>query len=301
MGIHYNSQTISRVCEFEAARQFITAITAARRVLADKDVYDPDSRLFHGMTDNAGHRPRVIPHTALERFFDILQLGVAAASSHPTSSVPLQFEESPDGDFAEAFLNRFCAGKSALCITTTGEVVIAPQTAQAGDIITIFPGGSEVYTLRPIEDDRYRMVGLAYAYGYMSGEELTDIDWEDEFQQIVLDLISDKVPSNFTETNSYECNSVKALVGLIPWWEDLQWSSPEIQIADVDRRIEAFKGFTRNEQAEILHRSICEGLNIDLLNLSWRKEWWSMIQSWIDAGYLRQPLWMTRLRTYTIV
>lgn len=66
----------------------------------------------------------------------------------------------------------FTCDDRAFVMLENGHVGLAPTSAQVGDIMTVFLGCWSAMVLRPIQNDRYKVVGEGYCQGVMSGEAL---------------------------------------------------------------------------------------------------------------------------------
>lgn len=54
--------------------------------------------------------------------------------------------------------------------TTSGHIGFAPSSVQTGDIIVAIVGCRQLLTLRPLDHDRYAIVGECFCNGFMNGE-----------------------------------------------------------------------------------------------------------------------------------
>ncbi|KAH8755177.1 hypothetical protein BGZ57DRAFT_933466 [Hyaloscypha finlandica] len=88
--------------------------------------------------------------------------------------VPPQSLES-EKKLAEA-LNEQAAGSEGFqCsqrffMTEKGYMGIGPTGCANGDIVCVLLGGELPYVLRPVGNERYKMVGQCYMHGIMDGE-----------------------------------------------------------------------------------------------------------------------------------
>lgn len=60
--------------------------------------------------------------------------------------------------------------------TNTGHVGMAPATIELTDKICIVIGCSMPVVLRPVENERYEVVGECYVDGFMKGEAMEALD-----------------------------------------------------------------------------------------------------------------------------
>lgn len=75
---------------------------------------------------------------------------------------------------------RFCDNRNFF-VAGNRYVGLGPDLIQEGDIVAILYGGRVPYILRP-EGDHYLLVGEAYVYGIMNGEEFDKRDVATETQ-----------------------------------------------------------------------------------------------------------------------
>lgn len=80
----------------------------------------------------------------------------------------LDAERSEAGLFARA-ARRSCYSMRA-AITSTGFVGMVPHRTQRGDVVVVIKGVSVPMVLRLEGEDRFKVVGQAYFYGFMDGE-----------------------------------------------------------------------------------------------------------------------------------
>jgi hypothetical protein len=55
-------------------------------------------------------------------------------------------------------------------LSRLGYVGMGPQYMQTGDVIAIFNGASVPFIIRPVGEDRFRLMGECYCDGIMYGE-----------------------------------------------------------------------------------------------------------------------------------
>ena len=72
--------------------------------------------------------------------------------------------------FMEAMTNR------TFLATEDGRMGVGPCLAREGDLVTVVFGASLCLVLRPVDDNRYRLVGDAYIHGAMHGELVRDVE-----------------------------------------------------------------------------------------------------------------------------
>lgn len=312
----------------QSALLILDAVVAARKALTLQGTHDADSRLSQALIDDAFQGPLdgSVEH-AFNCFLDVLRLFVD--NTNPSwegvnNDVFLPFDDSSDSDLAREYFSRFCAHSRAICLTKNADIVLTSESVQVGDIVTTLLGGTEVYLLRNAEatseveaqnTTTVQLIGLAYAHNYMNGEALTDLTWESQLLNVLLDLISEKLPTSFFSSDSLPdgftptFTRVKNLVGTLTLFENLR--SPD-DTKSTERDIPAstdllgwsslFSRSPRSRQSEILHRGLMEGIdNESPLYPTWRSGFWDIISDWMGKGYLSQPAWLAKAETYCII
>ncbi|KAL8835776.1 MAG: hypothetical protein Q9170_003170 [Blastenia crenularia] len=74
-----------------------------------------------------------------------------------------------------------------LITTSTGFLGIAPHASQKADCVVLIPGCNVPLLLRPMGEQRYKMVGSCYLHGFMEGEAIDrSSPGELHFEQVVL-------------------------------------------------------------------------------------------------------------------
>jgi hypothetical protein len=55
-------------------------------------------------------------------------------------------------------------------ISKKGFIEICPDSAEVGDLVTVFLGGTTPYLISPKDDGIYRYINECYVHGFMDGE-----------------------------------------------------------------------------------------------------------------------------------
>jgi hypothetical protein len=164
------------------------------RCLLKDPAWNPDPRngrsqdqeyIYHFLcTYRVTYEDDVLPHTdslsekAVKKVESVIQ-GLSelylynGSSSTPQLSHELTVEEYNDGVKFFAFMVE---GGRSFGKTANGRIFNAMHGPQAGDAIMALEGSETLWTLRPVGNDEYRLIGDIYVDGCMQGELYDGVD-----------------------------------------------------------------------------------------------------------------------------
>lgn len=304
--IHIYHVSPYRYLPRKEALWYMKTLVTAREALAARGVLEADNRICHGIMNISEDDlpPDFDADRALQSFITLIQLGLKAPPSleYGRNAVVLYYDQDPYGSSAHEMFRRSHTGMSTLCVTKTGKVVMTTMAVRPDDIITVFPGGGQVYVLRAIENDEFNLVGSAFAHDYVRGQAIIDPGWVEDLRHLIQTLLTNAARKDDGNSRAFETiqstpfNLRYYIGGAVQIHLEVHHREP---LDVIMSRAAIFLEYTPAEQIRILNRVIMSRPGHNMGHL-WRENWWTMIEHWIEAGLLKAPEWMGKLRTFTI-
>jgi len=234
---------------------------------------------------------------------------------------PCTFQPRKGGSFddklGDLIISNLNVSDRSLCLTKSKKLVLTTKTVTSGDSVVVLLGGGPLYIIREFQQC-YEMVGPAFMDGFMEGQSLYDVDWNEElrwvferlYKKIYVDLANRPIFSGEPNSMVYEIRKKN---------DELQSSARDIAVSligiqtssdeqvmlfrggNFEEEFEKFADSVSSDQLEILSQAITKGPFKPSTNGSWRKDWWYFMEYLWSREVVAEPKWKKSLKDYTLL